>query len=72
MKGMHQCVDDIRKQLEIDTILVDGDKFNAYTDENLEYIKLSKNLNNIQKNAFAECFKLQTIHGLDNTISNSF
>ena len=38
MKGMHQCVDDIRKQLEIDTILVDGDKFNAYTDENLEYI----------------------------------
>jgi len=38
MKGMHQCVDDIRKQLEINTILVDGDKFNAYTDENLDYI----------------------------------
>ena len=38
MTGMHQCVDDIRKQLEIDTILVDGDKFNAYTDENLDYI----------------------------------
>jgi len=38
MKGMHKCVDDIRKQLEIDTILVDGDTFNAYTDENLDYI----------------------------------
>ena len=38
MKGMHECIDDIRKQLEIDTILVDGDKFNIYTDENLNYI----------------------------------
>ena len=38
MKGMHQCVDDIRKQITIDTILVDGDKFTAYTDENLDYI----------------------------------
>jgi ribonuclease HII len=38
MKGMHECIDDIREQLEIDTILVDGDKFNIYTDENLNYI----------------------------------
>ena len=38
MKGMHQCVDDIRKQLDIDTILVDGNHFKAYTDENLDYI----------------------------------
>jgi ribonuclease HII len=38
MKGMHRCVDDIRKQLDIDTILVDGDKFNMYTDEDLNYI----------------------------------
>ena len=38
MKGMHMCIDDIRKQLEIDTILVDGDKFNIYTDDNLNYI----------------------------------
>ena len=27
MKGMHQCIDDIRQQLEIDTILVDGNHF---------------------------------------------
>ena len=38
MKGMHKCVDEIRKQLEIDTILVDGNSFNIYTDENLDYI----------------------------------
>jgi len=38
MKGMHKCVDDIRRQLSIDTILVDGDKFNIYTDENLDSI----------------------------------
>jgi len=38
MKGMHRCVDDIRKQMEIDTILVDGNTFPIYTDENLDYI----------------------------------
>ena len=38
MKGMHKCIDEIRKQLEIDTILVDGNSFSIYTDENLEYI----------------------------------
>jgi ribonuclease HII len=38
MKGMHQCIDDIRKQLEIDTILVDGDKFTIYTNEDFDYI----------------------------------
>ena len=38
MKGMHKCVDEIRKQLEIDTILVDGNSFNIYTDENLDYL----------------------------------
>lgn len=38
MKGMHKCIDDIRQQIEIDTILVDGDKFTIYTDENLNYI----------------------------------
>ncbi len=38
LKGMHRCIDEIRKQIEIDTILVDGDKFNPYTDENLNYI----------------------------------
>jgi len=38
MKGMHQCIDDIRKQLEIDTILVDGDKFDIYLNEDFDYI----------------------------------
>ena len=38
MKGMHQCIDDIRKQVEVDTILVDGDKFNIYLNEDFEYI----------------------------------
>jgi len=38
MKGMHKCIDEIRKQLEIDTILVDGNSFNIYTDENLDYL----------------------------------
>ena len=38
MKGMHLCIDDIRKKKEIDTILVDGNHFKIYTDENLECI----------------------------------
>jgi ribonuclease HII len=38
MKGMHKCIDEIRSQLEIDTILVDGNSFNIYTDENLDYL----------------------------------
>ncbi len=38
MKGMHRCIDDIRKQVDIDTILVDGNHFKAYTDENLDCI----------------------------------
>ena len=38
MIGMHKCIDEIRKQLEIDTILVDGDKFDIYMDDNFEYI----------------------------------
>jgi len=38
MKGMHQCIDDIRQNKQLDTILVDGNHFNIYTDENLEYI----------------------------------
>jgi len=38
MKGMHQCVDEIRKQIEIDTILVDGDKFTNYFNEDFDYI----------------------------------
>ena len=36
--GMHRCIDDIRKQMTIDTILVDGNHFQAYTDENLDCI----------------------------------
>jgi len=38
MKGMHQCIDEIRKQLEIDTILVDGNQFDMYMDDNFECI----------------------------------
>jgi ribonuclease HII len=38
MKGMHQCIDDIRQQLEIDTILVDGNRFDIYTDDDLNCI----------------------------------
>ena len=38
MMGMHRCIDDIRKQMTIDTILVDGNHFQAYTDENLDCI----------------------------------
>uniref|UniRef100_A0A6C0BUW7 Ribonuclease HII n=1 Tax=viral metagenome TaxID=1070528 RepID=A0A6C0BUW7_9ZZZZ len=38
MKGMHLCVDDITKQINIDTILVDGNQFDPYLDENFESI----------------------------------
>ena len=38
MKGMHQCVDKIRSQLEIDTILVDGNHFDIYTDKDIHPI----------------------------------
>ena len=38
MKGMHQCIDDIRQRCNIDTILVDGNNFKIYTDEGLNYI----------------------------------
>lgn len=38
MKGMHQCVDEIRSQLEIDTILVDGNHFDIYTDKHMNPI----------------------------------
>ncbi len=38
LKGMHLCIDDIRKKMNIDTILVDGNHFKVYTDENLECI----------------------------------
>ena len=38
MKGMHRCIDDIRQNCSIDTILVDGNHFKIYTDEDLNYI----------------------------------
>ena len=34
LKGMHKCVDNITDQLNIDTILVDGNQFNFYMDKN--------------------------------------
>tara|TARA_B100001063_G_C16623980_1_gene482187 strand:- start:81 stop:692 length:612 start_codon:yes stop_codon:yes gene_type:complete len=39
LKGMTQCVDDIRKQVNIDRILVDGNQFNIYMDEDFEPIE---------------------------------
>ena len=38
MLGMHKCIDEITKQIDIDTILVDGNYFNIYTNENFEPI----------------------------------
>ena len=35
---MHKCVDNITEQLNIDTILVDGNQFNFYMDKNGECI----------------------------------
>lgn len=38
MKGMHMCIDDVRSNTPVDTILVDGNHFKIYTDENLDSI----------------------------------
>ena len=38
MKGMDMCIDDIRNNTMVDAILVDGNHFKIYTDENLESI----------------------------------
>ena len=38
IRGMHLCIDDIVDQLNIDTILVDGNQFDFYMDKNDNYI----------------------------------
>ena len=38
MKGMHQCIDEILKQIQIDTILVDGNYFTPYLTNDCEWI----------------------------------
>ena len=38
IRGMHLCIDDITDQLNIDTILVDGNQFDFYMDKNDNYI----------------------------------
>jgi len=38
MNGMHKCLDDITSLLSIDTILVDGNHFEFYSDQNDNYI----------------------------------
>lgn len=38
LNGMHKCVDNIIDQLDIDTILVDGNQFNIYMNKNGECI----------------------------------
>jgi len=38
VRGMHQCVDEILKQVSIDTILVDGNYFPFYFDKDCELI----------------------------------
>ena len=38
MKGMRLCIDDIINQINIDTVLIDGNHFGPYLDENFEPI----------------------------------
>ena len=39
LDGMHQCLDDISREIEIDSILVDGTQFNTYyNDQSAEFI----------------------------------
>ena len=38
MKGMHLCIDDIRKNLDVDTLLVDGTYFPFYMNDDFEAI----------------------------------
>ena len=38
MKGMHKCIEDISEQIKIDTILVDGNYFAPYMDDDFEPI----------------------------------
>lgn len=38
MKGMHECIDEIRETIEVDTLLIDGDRFDPYMDHNFECI----------------------------------
>ena len=38
LKGMHKCVDNITDEIDIDTILVDGNQFNFYMDKKGECI----------------------------------
>lgn len=38
MTGMHKCLDEITKLLSVDTILVDGNHFEYYSDKNENYI----------------------------------
>ena len=38
LKGMHQCLDNITDIINIDTILVDGNHFDFYSDRNDNYI----------------------------------
>ena len=38
VRGMHQCVDEVMKEISIDTILVDGNYFPIYFDENCDPI----------------------------------
>ena len=39
MNGMHQCIDEITKEIAIDRILVDGTQFNTYLDSDFEPIE---------------------------------
>jgi ribonuclease HII len=39
MNGMHRCVDEITKEINIDRILVDGTQFNTYLDSDFEPIE---------------------------------
>ncbi len=39
MKGMHGCIDEIRENMEVDSLLIDGNQFDIYMDNNFEYIQ---------------------------------
>jgi ribonuclease HII len=55
IKGMHLCLDNIFKNIDVDTILVDGNQFDFYIDDNDNYInhKCIINGDNIYKSIAA-------------------
>ena len=38
IRGMHRCIDQIRETIEIDTLLIDGDRFKTYMNHDFETV----------------------------------